>query len=127
MRVELRPTIAADLPFCIDRPLPHRIKALTALVDGAVIAIGGIGYRPDGTVIAFMQGGEELRKYPRAVHRAGKLGMALIRRSGAPYVLAEAQDNNPAAERWLLHFGFEPTEFGGQRAFIWRRSPVDVE
>lgn len=122
MRIRLRPTIAADLPQLIGEPLPHRIKCITAELDGRVIGIGGLGFRPDGTVIAFAQISDEFRKYPRAVHRAGRAGMALIRASRVPLVVAEARPANPAAERWLMHFGFEPLEIAGNKVFVWRRS-----
>jgi hypothetical protein len=121
MRVELRPTIAADLAHLIDEPLPHRIKATTALVDGRVIGVGGIGYRPDGTVIAFVQMDEQARRYPAAIHRAGRMAMAMIAASRIPLVIAEAQPGNPAAERWLLRLGFEPVAIDGRKAFVWRR------
>lgn len=121
-RVRFRPAIAADVRTLTDQELPHRIKAITATLDGEVIGIGGLGYCPDGTVIAFAEIGEKLRQYPAAVHRAGKLGMALIRASGVALVVAEAQPGNPAAERWLRHFGFQSTEFAGRKAFVWRRS-----
>jgi len=122
MRVELRPTIAADLPFCIAESLPYRIQCITALADGKVVGIGGIGWRPDGTVIAFVQMLPEARKYPAAIHRAGLAAMKLIRDSRVPLVVAEAQDDNPAAERWLLRLGFRKTAMGGQVAFVWERN-----
>lgn len=118
MRVTLRPTIPADLPFCIGEPLPHRIQAITALAGDEVIGIGGIGFRPDGTVIAFVQMLEQAKAYPAAIHRAGLMAMAMIRAARAPLVIAEAQPGNPAAERWLLRLGFEPFE----GVFVWRRS-----
>lgn len=125
-RITLRPTVSADLPHVIGEDLPHRIRAITALDGGTVIGIGGIGYRPDGTVIAFMMANDEFRKYPAAVHRAGFMGMKLIRDSGVPFVVAQAQPGNPAAERWLLRFGFRPREISGQKAFVWERG-ADAE
>jgi hypothetical protein len=119
-RVSFRPTIAADLACMAEQPLPHRIRAITALLDGEVIGVGGLGYRPDGTVIAFAEISDTLRRFPLAVHRAGVMGMALIKASGAPLVIAEAQPGNPAAERWLLRFGFKPAEICGRKAFVWR-------
>lgn len=122
MRVTLRPTIAEDLPHVIGEDLPHRIRAITALAGDQVLGVGGIGYRPDGTVIAFVAMLDEARKYPVAIHRAGLLAMEMIRGSGVPLVVAEAQANNPAAEPWLLRLGFKPREISGQRAFVWERS-----
>lgn len=116
MRVQFRPTAAADLVVLVGREAPHRVKAISAVLEGRVIGIGGVVYRPDG-VFAFALLGDELRKYPAAVHRAGAAGMALIRDSGAPVVIAEAQPGNPAAERWLEHFGFVRSG----NVFVWRR------
>lgn len=121
MRVTLRPTIAADLPFCIGEPLPHRIQAITALLGDRVIGIGGIGFRANGVVVAFVQMADEAKKYPTAIHRAGLMAMDMIRASRLPLVVAEAQPNNPAAERWLERLGFELTVVAGARAFVWKR------
>lgn len=134
VRVEFRPTVAADLKAIAAAPLPHRIKAITAVIDDQIVGVGGLGFRPDGTVIAFAELTPALKRYPAAVHRAGKLGMALIRRSGVPLVIAEAQPGNPAAERWLERFGFERMTVGGAAAYVWRREtpvaavlPVEVK
>lgn len=121
MRIVLRPTIPQDLASCVFEPLPHRIKAISAVAGDRVLGIGGIGFRPDGTVVAFAQITPELRQYPVALHRAGVAGMRLIRESGLPLIVAEADPNNPAAERWLLHFGFRKIKVGAREAFAWRR------
>src|SRR5262245_9465721 len=125
MRVTLRPTVAADLPHCIGESLPFRIKCITGLVGDRVIGLGGLGFKPDGTVIAFAQLLPEARGYPAAIHRGGLMVMDMIRASRAPLVIAEAQPGLAPAERWLLRLGFEPAEISGQRAFVWRR-PVDA-
>lgn len=121
MRVTLRPTVAADLPFLIDRPLPHRIQAITALAGDKVIGIGGIGFLPDGTVLAFVEMAPEARKYPVAIHRAGLMAMDMIRRSRAQVVVAETSLAD-LGERWLVRLGFAPVEVGGARAFVWEKS-----
>lgn len=121
MRITLRPARAEDVAQLADEPLPHRIQAITAELDGKPIGIGGLGFRPDGTVIAFARLSDEFRRYPAAVHRAGRAGMALIRRSGVPVVIAQAQPENPAAERWLQHFGFKPLETARGLVFVWRK------
>jgi hypothetical protein len=120
-RVTLRPTVAADLPHLIGVALPHRIKAISAEVEGRIVGIGGIAYRPDGTVIAFVQMSDEARKYPVAIHRAGLMAMKMIRDSRVPMVLAESQDGVAAAEPWLKRLGFRPVDIDGVRAFVWKR------
>lgn len=121
MRVALRPTVAADLVGLLERPLPHRIQAITAEIDGRVLGVGGLGFRPDGTVFAFVEMTDEARKYPAAIHRAGLATMAMIRRAGVPVVVALAQPGNPAADRWLLRLGFRLVDVAGEQAYVWRR------
>lgn len=126
MRVELRPATRADLAGAFDRPAPWRVQAIAAelhggLRDGELLGVGGIAFRPDG-VFAFAQILPAGRKYPAAIHRAGRAAMALLRNSGAREVIAEAQPGNPAAVRWLERLGFVAD---GDR-FVWRRPDVSA-
>ena len=117
MRVALRPTVAEDLAALTHEPLPIRIRAITALAANRVLGIGGIGYRPDDVVIGFAVIAPEFRRYPVALHRAGLAMMRVIRDSGVPRVIAEAQADNPAAVPWLLRLGFR--DVGRERLFLW--------
>ena len=117
MRVHLRPATAADMAALFDRPVPCRVRAIAAEGGGQLLGVGGIGYRADGVVVAFAQISAEGRKYPAAIHRAGRAAMWMMRDSGVATVVAEAQPDNPAAERWLKRLGFEPEG----ACFVWRR------
>jgi hypothetical protein len=136
MRVTLRPAVAADLAF-VGAPLPLRIRAITATIPGdpsssavrdgppndRVIGIGGIGYGPDGTVIAFAHLSTEARNYPAAIHRAGLRVMDMIRRSKINRVVADADlSASPAAERWLERLGFRAVTLCGRKLFVWQRN-----
>ncbi len=79
MRVVLRPTRPADLSAVIGEPLPFRIRTITAELDGQVLGIGGLAYRPEGVVEVFSQITPEGRRYPVALHRAGLAVMAMLR------------------------------------------------
>lgn len=121
MRITFRPTAAADLAF-INEPLPYRIQAITALAGDRVLGIGGLGFHPDGSVVAFVHMREEARKYPAAIHRAGLLAMRMIRSSRYPLVVAEADPDNPAATRWLRRLGFREIQTAGVTAYVWERN-----
>jgi len=139
-KVTLRPTILADLPHVIGEPLPHRIRAITALVDDRVIGMGGIAFPPDGPAIAFVQLAPssreetvcaiepaaasipEARRYPVAFHRAGLMAMEMIRRSRVAQVVATADARSDTAVRWLKRLGFQPAEhqqIAGKLLFVW--------
>lgn len=135
MRVTLRPTVAGDLAQLVAEPLPYRIKALTAVLPGAaphetILGVGGLGFRPDGTVIAFVHMTDAARKYPAAIHRAGLQAMAMIRASRIPMVIAEADPDVGVAARWLERLGFRRMTIAGhgtdQVAYVWE-SARDVE
>lgn len=123
MRVRFRPALPGDFIALYGCPAPpHRLRAIAAELDGELVGLGGIVYRPDG-VFAFAQLAPALRSLPAAVHRAGLAGMVLIRAAGVVEVFAEAQPDNPAAERWLERFGF--VRDGG--VFVWRRRDDDLD
>jgi hypothetical protein len=115
-RVVLRPTIASDLPFVIDEPLPYRIKTITAVLydalsdsrhdGGTVVGIGGLAFPPDGPAVAFAQVAPPLAvpqreghprtvlpvatRFPVAFHRAGLAVMQMMRDCGVREVVATA-------------------------------------
>jgi hypothetical protein len=152
-KVTLRPTVPADLSHVIGEPLPYRIRAITALVDGRVIGMGGIAFPPRGPVIAFVQlaparpargqssedaapcrddrageGVPEAKRYPVAFHRAGLMAMAMIRASEAEQVIATADAGSDVAVRWLKRLGFKPADdqrIAGKLLFVWNRESDD--
>lgn len=121
MIVEYRPTVPDDLAALTHltdgSPLPHRIRAITVVIDGVIMGLGGIGWRPDGMCVAFVHARPGAKAFPIVFHRAGLLAMAMIRTSGARRVFAEAQPGNPAAARWLLRLGFKRAN----GIFVWER------
>jgi hypothetical protein len=119
--VEFRPTIASDLPHLTDKPLPFRIRAMTALIDGNVHGVGGIGFMPDGTVVGLAQMTNEMRKHKFALHRMAVKFLADLKQSGIRELVTLADTTvAPSAENWLRHLGFEPVERNGVRVFLWQ-------
>lgn len=100
--------------------LPFRVKSVTALVDGRPIGLGGIGFPKVGMPTAFAVITDELRRYKVALHKIGKSCIADWKSLGIRKVIAFADHGQPAAERWLLRYGFEKQEFNGQTVFLLR-------
>lgn len=119
MTVEIRPTVAADLPHLTADPLPWRIKAITGLIDGRIIGVGGIGFMPDGAVVALAQLTDEARRHKVALHRAALKFLADVRASGVRDLVTMADSDIPGADNWLRHLGFEPIERNGVRIYRW--------
>lgn len=105
-RVELRPTIPADLAFVSDKPLPHRIRAITGELDGRVIGIGGLVYKTDGTVWASLVICDEARRYKLSLHKAALLLIRMARQAGHRVLYSELAENEPGAAAWHQRLGF---------------------
>lgn len=86
--------------------LPHQsFRAIAAEIDGQVIGIGG--YALDGPYVrAFMDIKPEARRHRVALLRAAKMTLAMARERGVS-LIAVAQDDEPTADRFLTHLGFE--------------------
>jgi hypothetical protein len=140
-KVILRPTVGADLSHVVGELLPCRIRAITAVVDGRVIGVGGIAFPPHGPVIAFVQLAPlpsadmrddlaeqpvpEARRFPIAFHRAGLMAMDMIRESGVHEVVATADADSVVAARWLRRLGFriaQSQRIDGRTLFVWTRA-----
>jgi N-acetylglutamate synthase-like GNAT family acetyltransferase len=118
--VEFRPTTADDLPHLTDQPLPFRIKAVTALIDGRVVGVGGIGFMPDGVVAATVLMTDEMRAHKFALHRMAKKFLADVAASGIRELVTLADQDIAGAENWLRHLGFRPIERNGVEIWQWQ-------
>jgi hypothetical protein len=125
MRITIRPTVPDDFRKVCEVPLPYRIRAVTMARGDEVLGLGGIGYRPDGTVVAFAIFTDQARRYPLSMHRAGLTGVRMFRESGVRFIFAEAQEGNPAADAWLRRLGFvpRPVDQAGakKQVYVWER------
>ena len=120
MSVTIRPTVPDDIPHLTDDPLPFRIKAVTGLIDGRVIGVGGIGFMPNGTVVALAQLTDEARAHKFAIHRAAKAFLADVAKSGIKELVTLADADIAGAENWLHHLGFEPITRNGGTVYRWQ-------
>ena len=118
----IRPTTKADCEAFYGKALPYRIKAYTGVIDGEVVAIGGLGFPPDGPAIGFADLKDIARQWPYAVelHRFARRVIAEAKAAGVPRIVAKADTSIEAAARWLERLGFEPPN-GEGTLFIWRQ------
>lgn len=93
---------------------------MTAHIGGKVLGVGGFGFPPDGTIIAFVHAHDEAHRYKVSFHRAGLKMMAEARRLGFHRVVALASPDKPNAGAWLKRLGFMPQEIDGQQVYIWK-------
>ncbi len=118
--MDVRPTVAADLDHVAWRNR-YRLHAWTARVrcpensesgpeSGRIVGIGGVQVMEDGTLVAFVDLLPEARRHPHSLHRAALRFMGELRRAGVRRVVATADPEQPAAERWLWRLGFVRVE-----------------
>lgn len=115
MSLQLAPTTVADFEALVGGRPYARFRGVTAHLDGAPVAFGGLTYHPDGSVIAFFHGYDVVPRFPVAIHKAVKTGLAAARARGTTRVVALCDATVPAAERWLRRLGFVQSE----RPDIW--------
>lgn len=120
MRVELRPTQSTDFQYVAGEPLPFMVKGLTALIDGRVIGIGGLGFIPRGPIVAFVQMAPGEKRYAMALHRAAKRTLDDARSMGLQRVVAWAEEGIEPAPRYLTRLGFREEENDGKKVWVWR-------
>lgn len=115
----LRPSVAADIA-ALGLELPYRFKGMTGLIGDRVVGLAGIGYRPDGVLIATAYMTDEARKHRFAFHRAARRWLAAREGEGVREIVATADPDIPGSELWLRHLGFMPITRNGERVFVWR-------
>jgi hypothetical protein len=117
------PTIAADFDAIGAPRLDYRIRGVTAHVNGRIVGIGGLGFLPDGSVMAFAHLTDEARAARFALHRKVCRELAAARKR-YPLIIALADPDQPAAERWLTRLGFKPADppaaINGHKVFAWQ-------
>jgi hypothetical protein len=115
MALEVRPTRIEDFLALAGRAPPVRVKAYTAVDDGAVVALGGVAFCGNGVFRAFFEVRDEetRRRYPVALFKTALRVLAEVKAMGVPQVVACPQDGVDAAERFLLRLGFRPVDGAG--------------
>lgn len=110
MSFRVAPTTKADCEAFYGKELPYRIRAYTGFIDGEVVAIGGLGFPPEGSAVGFADMKETARQWPYAVelHRFALRVIKEAKEAGVPRIIAKADESIEAAERWLRRLGFEP-------------------
>ncbi|MCC6172073.1 MAG: GNAT family N-acetyltransferase [Gammaproteobacteria bacterium] len=114
----VRPTTSADVTELTGEAPPFRIRAWSGVAGGRVIGIGGLAYMPDGTIVAFAHLTPEARAQKFALHRAALKLLAEMEAHGVRRLVATADPDFAAAERWLTRLGFrrDPRH---EKVWIW--------
>jgi hypothetical protein len=119
---KIRPATPKDVAALIAEPLPWRIRAFAMEDDGKLLAVGGFTFMPGDTVAAFLIKAEGAERYPVTLHRAGITAMRTAVEAGYRRIVALADKTNPAAERWLVRFGYKLHMIDGIKTWIWERN-----
>lgn len=113
----VRPTVAADVA-ALGFEAPFRFKGLTGLVGDRVVGVAGVGYQPEGGLIAFAQLTDECRAHRVTLHRAALRFLASLE---VRELVALADPKVPAATAWLERLGFKPVTRNGEQVWLWQK------
>ncbi|HJQ60828.1 MAG TPA: hypothetical protein VJ890_28245 [Vineibacter sp.] len=120
-RVVIRPATLADFRAYCGRTPSARCRAWIGVApDGGVLGIGGAVFLPDGARV-FLEASAEARRYPVALHKAARMVLTHLGRSGVPVVSMVVDHAWPRADAWARRLGFEP-ERSGSDIWLWRPS-----
>ena len=117
--IEVRASTVDDLiAHCGGLPA-FRVRAYTGLIDGVVVAIGGIAYLPNGAVLAFLDAQDITRERAKlSLYKTAKKVVEDCRARGITQINAMPQVNIEAAERFLARLGFRLQD-PDKRTFIY--------
>lgn len=118
-QIEYRPSIKADFEELMKGPLPHRVKAISATIEGRLIGYGGVTFLPNGAIAAFIELAEEGKKYPIALHKAGLKAIQGFKSSGFKRVVAMADPEIEQAGPWLKRLGFKREKVDTEEVWVW--------
>lgn len=109
--IEVRPSTVRDIiEYSGDLP-PFRVRAFTGLLNGKIIAIGGIAYLPNGAALAFLDANDEARvKAKLSLYKTAKRLVDECKARGITTINARASIDIEAAQRFLLRLGFKLTD-----------------
>lgn len=117
-RVAIIPSRASDVEHFSNKPPPYTLNALTAVLDGEVIGMGGTARLPDGTLMAFLELKPGANRYAVTLHKTALRIMREAKERGARRILATADPSIEAAPRWLERLGFKPTTVEGETIYL---------
>ena len=123
-RVELVPATEEDCREAMrmfsgfESPMPMRVLAIAGRVDGKLLGVGGIAFRPDGFRVAFLDVGDEGRGYPVALHKAALKVIEMAREAKVHRLVATTTSMHPKSPKWLIHLGFRVEMFDGGMVYV---------
>jgi hypothetical protein len=116
----IRPSTQEDfLQYFGDLP-PYRVRSLTGLRDGRILAIAGVGFPPGGAPILFMDIEPEAREYKMIICKTALRFMNMIKRLNIPLIVATIQQDNQVFKDFASRFGFKDTGVVVEGEEIWR-------
>jgi hypothetical protein len=116
--VTIRPATRDDLEkYYRTKKIQYTQTAFVGVVRGRLVGCGGVAYA-EGRVIAFCDLKPSARRYKMSIVRAAYKVIKHVQETGVKIMYAEANPDEPGAERWLTSLGFEQTTVRG--IYSWR-------
>lgn len=123
-RIELLPATEADCREAMrtfsgrEWPIPMRIVGIAARMEGKLLGVGGIAFRPDGYRVTFLDVGDEGRSHPLALHKAALKVIEMAKEARVRQLIATTASMHPKSPHWLLRLGFRLEAFDGGSIYV---------
>lgn len=108
----IRPATWEDIIQWYGEASPYTMRALVGVLDGRIVAIGGV-YRDANAIVGIAGATPEIRARKKDVVRMIRAVKEILQ--NYPVVLAFADKDEPTADSFIRHLGFEyvrPTPTG---------------
>lgn len=103
--IEIVPATKEILDEHYGKELPRSCRAIAAVKDGRVLGVAGF-HMDKIAMVVFSELSDELKRSPRALIKGWRLLAKMMRARGV-MAYARCDSNIEAAERFLIHLGFE--------------------
>lgn len=105
--VEFRRATSEDVFEFFGGYPPARMRGFVGVLDGKVVAVGGVYYHA-GSLVAFSDLKPEIRKHKKALAKGCRMLVKFFEELNVP-VYALASQSEPTAPYLLAKLGFKPT------------------
>lgn len=112
--MEIRPAVKADVIEMCGPEMKVTVRAYAIEDNGELLAVAGIAYGK--RTVCFGDIKQSVKRSPRSILRLARKVTALVDKCKGP-VFAFPDENEPTAERFLAHVGFEKLDGG---VYVWR-------
>lgn len=117
--MEIRPMVQRDLVEQYGHGFPFTVRGITVEHDGRAIGVAGIMFSKPPQCFSKLD--DEVKEHPRSIVTAMRVLRKMLDSQSVP-VYATPDEDEPTANKFLKHVGFEETNTEGVWKWVQQQS-----